>query len=422
MTLRQYIPSRAVRRAVLTGSVIALALPAVANATTPRGTVLLVNKHQHVIELVSSRHSVHGYAYVGNLSNVHFGSRVAYRSTRGFVHVITVQRRRAKQVTFVARVVASGGSGLVLRLVDGMLLAFAPSALPSSSSTLTPGHTVLVTERLSRGKVRLTFGADAGSAGVGGSGRHPTSGSGSGASGGSSCCIPTGAESSGTEGIVVRMDSDHIVLQLTNGSSLTAQLPAAGLGYLSDSNDLGPCEVIDFDYHQGPQGPVIDSFMPTGMSTSASISVPANQDTCADENGGSVDAVGTISQLSASSVTISVPGAGPLTIPLDPGQALNYGNSVGDIVDVTFSQNPNGSLSGSSIAPTEEYTTGTVTAVNSNTLAIKDAITGQTDTFAPNDATFGPVSRGDVVAVAYYVASGQLEADNVSDLTTGTNS
>jgi hypothetical protein len=166
---------------------------------------------------------------------------------------------------------------------------------------------------------------------------------------------------------------------------------------------------------------VLDSFAPTGMSASASVYVPANQDTCAVESAGGADAVGTIVGLTTNSVTINIPGSGPMTFSVDPTGGVTDGNSVGDVVDVNYTPNADGTLAAGSLSWTEQYTTGTVTAATSNGLTVKDAVTGQPETFLANDAGFAGISRGDVVSVTYYVSGGALEADNVSDYTTGTN-
>jgi len=57
-----------------------------------------------------------------------------------------------------------------------------------------------------------------------------------------------------------------------------------------------------------------------------------------------------------------------------------------------------------------------VTSADSDTLAIDDPITGQTETFSPGDASFAGLSPGAPVGVDYYTSAGQLQGDDVESL------
>ena len=103
---------------------------------------------------------------------------------------------------------------------------------------------------------------------------------------------------------------------------------------------------------------------------------------------------------------------------MDRSFDLPDSNEVGDIVDVMYSQNPDGSLSAGSVDYVEAYTTGTVLAVDNTdgTLSVADAVTGQTDTFGDGDASFSGITPGEDVAVDYYISGGQPQADDVESL------
>jgi hypothetical protein len=435
MTPRHHPRSQRRRCAALAATAIALVAPAAASAATSLGTVLLVDQRQHHLELVGSHESVLGYRYAGRLSKVGFGSRIAYRASGRFLHVVRVRGRRTSHVSFLARVVVVGSSRVVLRLTDGTEIAFGRKAVTLPNLRPAPGHTVLATETASGGRKWLLLVA---TASLAGSGRAPSgtpsgapsngnpsgipgNGSPTGVPSNSNPFEPTGPESTGSGAVLVESDTDHVVLTMPDGSTVNALLPPAALTYINHNSDIWPCQVISFAYHQSPGGPVLDSFTPTGMSTSARIYVPADHDTCADENGGTTDVVGPITALASHTLAVTVPGVAPLTLSFDPTSGIATGAEVGDLVDVTYAPDLIGTLVASNISWPELYTTGKVTTVGSDSFTIKDAVTGGYETFVPNDADFTPVSHGDVVSVTYYVSAGQLEADNISDYTAGTN-
>ncbi|MGZ4304056.1 MAG: hypothetical protein ACXVEW_02375 [Solirubrobacteraceae bacterium] len=139
-------------------------------------------------------------------------------------------------------------------------------------------------------------------------------------------------------------------------------------------------------------------------------------DNGADTSG---DAVGTITQLSLSSVTINANGRS-LTFSCDPQDDLTDGFAVGDLVDVTYDSS-NDSLQASDVEYVENDATGTVTAVDSASLTLTTSDTGQTQTIVadPAEEMFDGVSVGDEVVVTYHQSAGQLIADVVDDETAG---
>ena len=129
--------------------------------------------------------------------------------------------------------------------------------------------------------------------------------------------------------------------------------------------------------------------------------------------------MGTITQLSDTSVTVSVSGRS-MTFSCDPEDDLTDGFAPGDLVDVTYDSS-GGSLSASDVEYVEADATGTVTAVNNTSLTLTDSDTGQTETIVadPAEDMFDGVSVGDGVVVTYHQSAGQLIADVVDDETAG---
>ena len=131
------------------------------------------------------------------------------------------------------------------------------------------------------------------------------------------------------------------------------------------------------------------------------------------------DAVGTITQLSTTSVTINV-GGRTMTFSCDPEDDLTDGFAVGDLVDVTYDSS-GGSFQASDVEYVEADATGTVTAVDTSSLTLTNSDTGQTQTIVADadEDMFDGVSVGDGVVVTYHQSAGQLIADVVDDETAG---
>jgi hypothetical protein len=134
-------------------------------------------------------------------------------------------------------------------------------------------------------------------------------------------------------------------------------------------------------------------------------------------NGG--DAVGTITQLSTTGLTINV-GGRTMTFSCDPADDLTDGFATGDLVDVTYDSS-GGALQASDVEYVEAEVTGTVTAVDTSSLTLTNSDTGQTQTIVadPDEDMFDGVSVGDGVVVTYHQSAGQLIADVVDDETAG---
>ena len=125
-------------------------------------------------------------------------------------------------------------------------------------------------------------------------------------------------------------------------------------------------------------------------------------------NGG--DAVGTITQLSTTGLTINV-GGRTMTFSCDPADDLTDGFAVGDLVDVTYDSS-GGSFQASDVEYLEADATGTVTSVDTSSLTLTNSDTGQTQTIVADadEGMFDGVSVGDGVVVTYHQSAGQLIA------------
>jgi uncharacterized membrane protein YgcG len=424
---RRFTPGR-----LLAGVVLALAVasPAGASAATAHGTVLLLNSHNRTVELVAAGDAVHAYRYGARFPAVAFGTELAFRAAGNHISHARTLARRASKVSFYARVTSSRAGGLTVSLAGGHHLSFGASRVHDAGSAPTVGQKVLLTVTRVGGGLSVSV-ASSGKRGP--SGSHPGSGSkGGGSKGGGSKGGGPNAGSSGVpnpitgthpiephstvSGVITSIGIDSITFQLPDGSSFSPTVGAASLAYLSGDDDLSDCETANVAYSNGSSGPVIDSLTPTGVST-APISESLG-DTCADESDGSVDVVGTIATIGASTFTVDVPGSPAMAFSFDPTQNVLGGNFPGDVVDVTYTQNADGSLTASYVEYVEEYTTGTILAVNTDvgTLDVADAVTGQTDTFQESDADFSGLTVGETVGVDYYVAAGLPQADDVESL------
>jgi hypothetical protein len=130
------------------------------------------------------------------------------------------------------------------------------------------------------------------------------------------------------------------------------------------------------------------------------------------------DAVGTITQVSATGLTISA-GGQSMTFTADPTAGLTDGYAVGDVVDVTYATE-NGSLVAGDVEYVEQDVSGTVTALSAGSITIA-ADTGQTQTIVadPAEGMFDGVNVNDGVVITYHQSAGQLIADVVDDGTAG---
>jgi hypothetical protein len=403
-----------------------LALAPTALAAGSRGVVLLVKRRAHVAEVVTAGGVVHGYRLAPGAPRLGFGSRISFAVSNATLSAVRVAGKTVNRVSFQAVVTGVASDLVSVRLSDGTAIRVSPTHRSGSTNStsgrvsrphpadmprLSAGDAVLVTETRLRGGLTVTVRK------LGRSGRGAGSGSGSNGGGpapGATSGPPAGETAAG--GVIVETDAGSIKIQLPDGSTLSPALPAGALGYFTQNDDLSVCETVSIGYHPGAAGPELDDLVPTGISTSAAISI-AGGDTCAALSDGTGDVVGTITSIASASVTLDVPGIGSEAFALDPAAGLTDGNELGDLVDVTF--DPAAGNPASDVEWSEAYATGTVTSVGANALKLEDAVTGLTETFAPADASFHGVSIGDRVGIVYWVSAGDPQADDVEQLAAG---
>ena len=127
-------------------------------------------------------------------------------------------------------------------------------------------------------------------------------------------------------------------------------------------------------------------------------------------------AEGAITQVSDSALTVTT-DSGTLSFSVDPASGLIDGFLVGDVVDVSYSQNDDGSFTADDVEYVEQDATGVVSTVSDSSLTLVDDATGQSDTFS-GDADMGVfdgVNPGDAVDVTYHQSAAGLVADAVGD-------
>jgi hypothetical protein len=135
-----------------------------------------------------------------------------------------------------------------------------------------------------------------------------------------------------------------------------------------------------------------------------------------DGSGDDQLAEGTITRVSQTRLAINT-GSATLGFSVDPTAALTDGFLVGDIVDVTYYENPDGSLSADDVEYVEQDATGVVSGVSDGSLTLTDQATGQPDTFIgdPEMGLFDGVNPGDQVDVTYHESASGFVADAVDD-------
>ena len=408
------------------------ALPASALAASGSGTVLSVDRSHHIVQVVDAGHIVHAYRY-RVLANVKDGIRIRFRVTGKTITTVKTLGKAAA-VSFYATVVRSGARAVVMRLPDGEQLTIGGPQLAhaqvrtarantvararantvararantvahavtkttaraaqtaSNVASLQPGETVLVTEwTAANGSVTIVIELT-GSAGGGGAGGSTVS-------------------EQQASGVVTDVETDTFQVTTGDGSVLNLDMAADTLANLN----LSYCDQVTVSYHEDSGVLIADSVDDTGASTTG---------VCAGDgsSAASEDAVGTITSVSGSSVTIDQGlGQGALTFTVDD-PSITDGFSVGDVVDVTYTEDADGTLDAGDVEYVENDATGVVTSVGAGSLTITDDSTGDPDTFTadPGAGMFDGVQIGDEVDVSYHVAAGGDVVDNVDDSGSG---
>jgi hypothetical protein len=125
---------------------------------------------------------------------------------------------------------------------------------------------------------------------------------------------------------------------------------------------------------------------------------------------------GTITQVSANRVAVNT-GSGLLAFSVDPGSGLTDGFLVGDVVDVTYAKNADGSLGAADVEYVEQDASGPATTVSDGRITIADPASGNSYTISadPRLGLFAGVLPGDQVDVTYHQSAAGLVADAVDD-------
>jgi hypothetical protein len=420
----------------LAAAAAALALPASAMAAPSSSGVVLSTGH-HSLQVVNSAHVVSNYGYRGKLPKLHVGSRIAFAENGSTISDVRAAGSTNK-VAYYANVVRQAGNHVVLRLADGNKLSVTTGNASGSSSkhhkvhnalsrsgsavtlnlNLAPGTSVLVTEAIGAdGAVTISITVEANGPADGGAGNGSGSGSGDGSGSGSGSDSGSGDDSSGGDtpipandktasGFVTDVENTSFSIQTASGSTMTFQMDA------TDLSDVGmsPCDTVVVSYH--PSGSQLDADNVNDNGTS-------NTGACASGGDGGSDETGPITAISATSVTIDTPDQGSMTFSVNPSLGLTEGYLLGDVVDVTYATNPNGSNAATDIEYVDNDNTGVVTAVSAGSVTITDDSTGVSETYTadPTQQMFQGVNVGDDIDVTWHQAASQMVADAVDDLT-----
>ncbi|MGI8572156.1 MAG: hypothetical protein ACR2L9_05960 [Solirubrobacteraceae bacterium] len=354
----------------LASAAILMALPASAIVLAPSALAHSGHKHHRHHHAHHARHQAH---------TVSFEARVVHSSARKLV----VRTLGGKTMSFSAGQLRTGPVAKHHRAHHGRAHGADAQGAPGQAVVnilgLQPGVLVDITETTdANGNLTITI----------------------------TLVSQTGPQS--VTGLVTEVDTDAFMVQTGDGSQLRLHMGADALSNLN----LQSCNTVDVTYHQDAGMLIADNVNITGTSTSGD---------CAPTQ----DSTGTITTVSSGSITINA-DQGPLTASVDPSSGLTDGFQVGDLVDVTYTQNGDGSLSATDVQYVEEETTGQVTSVTTSqsggSVTITDDNTGQPDTFVAdpsngveiNSDAFNGVQVGDQIDVCYHVSGGQLVADTVT--------
>jgi hypothetical protein len=294
-----------------------LAIPAAASAQT--GAVLRVNRAHHKLEIVDSRHAVRSYTTASRraVRKLRAGAKVSFQAQGGRITSLR-PLGRAHKISFLAKVVsASSGKGLVLRLGDGNELRLGKrqltrhahrahrSSVQIDIQGLDAGQVLLITETVDRaGNVTITIKL------------MPSS-------------DPNGDDQDAT-GTITALGTGSLTIQTDDGQSMTFQADPMLLEDFSLGDD------VDVSYYTDADGSLVaDDVEPLDDSGSDDL-----------------DAIGTVTAIAGDSITVQVDGSGPMTFQADSD--LLDGVAVGDLVDVTYFQDTDGSLVADDIEPADD--------------------------------------------------------------------
>jgi hypothetical protein len=205
-------------------------------------------------------------------------------------------------------------------------------------------------------------------------------------------------------GVVTDVEDDAFEITTSDGTDLRLHMDQTTLSNLS----LQTCATVSLTYHQDTGMLIADSVQVTGASTDGD---------CAP----TYDASGAITQVSGTGISINA-DQGPMSFSVNSSD-MTDGFQLGDVVDVTYTQNGDGTTSATNIQYVEQDANGTVTAVSSKSVTITDSGSGQPETFTADPSqglqlstyAFDGVHVGDQIDVTYHQTASGLVADCVDD-------
>jgi hypothetical protein len=306
--------------------VAALALPAAASAKQQSGTVLKVDRAHHAVEIVTPKHVVRRYSAPGKLIKRLKPQTAVVYSTAGKKVVKLRAKGHARKVAFYAKVVASGRSGVVLRLADGRRVklgggkkkrahnrAAAAGSVTVNIQGLKVGQIVLITQTVdSSGNVTITIRL---------------------------VQVPdaNGGEDQDVVGTVTAIadDGSTLTIQTDSGDSMTFQTDSD----IVDGIAVG--DLVDVAYYQDTDGSLVADDV-------------SSADDGSGDGGEDQLATGTVTGVApdGSSITVAVDGGGAMTFQTDPD--LIDGIAVGDVVDVSYYQDTDGSFVADDVSPVDD--------------------------------------------------------------------
>jgi hypothetical protein len=386
------------KRLTLATMTALLAVPAAALAASGNGVVLSVNARHRTIEVVDAHHVVHAYHYRGRLPKLHAGSRISFAGSNASIQRVRVNGTGSGTVSFLGKVVRSNKRGLVVRLADGKTVSFTAEQVRRSRSRtptkvsaatdasvasvtinisgLAPGITVLIAETVDgRGNISISI------------------------------AFPDGATLTAEQhasGTITEVDFDAFLLSTDDGSVLRLHMAPDALNNLN----LPVCDTADVTYHQDAGMLIGDAVKDTGTSDSPGCSA-----------GGELQGeLGMITAVSTDGLTISTEDQGSMRFVVDSPD-ITDGFHVGDVVDVTYADNGDGTHDAGEVEYVEQDVTGTVTAVRGGSMTITSDDSGAqlTLTADPSQGLFAGVAVGDQVDINYHQSGSLLVVDSVED-------
>ena len=211
--------------------------------------------------------------------------------------------------------------------------------------------------------------------------------------------LSTAQQASGT---ITEVDTDAFLLQTVDGSVLRLHMATDALNKLN----LQPCDSADVTYHQDAGMLIADTVDDNGTSSSP--------DCTGDSQ--SQDEVGAITAVSGNGITISTQDQGSMMFVVDSPD-ITDSFQVGDVVDVSYVDNGDGTLDAGDVEYVEQDASGTVTAVSDGSVTIDPDDSGQPQTFTadPTQGLFDGVAVGDQIDINYHQSGSRQVLDSVDD-------